>query len=75
MIEMSKTEFKAHALEVFRNVEQSGQTLIITDRGMPKIEIRKIRRQEVSPMELLKNSVVKYESATAPVAADDWENA
>jgi antitoxin (DNA-binding transcriptional repressor) of toxin-antitoxin stability system len=74
-MEMSKTEFKSHALEVFRNVEQSGETLIITDRGKPKIEIRKIRRQEVSPMELLRNSVVKYELATSPVSVDDWNNA
>ncbi|MEE8058588.1 MAG: type II toxin-antitoxin system Phd/YefM family antitoxin [Pseudomonadales bacterium] len=74
-MEMSKTEFKAHALEVFRGVEQSGQTMIITDRGTPTIEIRKIRRQEISPLELLRNSVVKYESVTAPVAVDDWDNA
>ena len=74
-MEMSKTEFKSHALEVFRNVERSGKTIIITDRGKPKIEIRKIRRQELSPLELLKNSIVKYESATSPVAVDDWNNA
>jgi len=74
-MEMSKTDFKAHALEVFRDVEQSGKTIIITDHGKPKIEIRKIRRQEVSPMERLKNSVVEYDSATAPVAVDDWNNA
>ena len=59
-MEMSKTEFKAHALEVFRNIEKSGETMIITDRGKPKIEIRKIRRQELSPLELLRNSVIKY---------------
>jgi len=74
-MKMSKTEFKSHALEVFRNVEKSGKTMIITDHGKPKIEIRKIRRQEISPLELLKNSVVKYESATLPVAADSWDNA
>jgi len=74
-MEMSKTQFKAHALEVFRRIEQSGETIIITDRGKPKIEIKKIRRQEVSPMDLLKNSVIKYEKATAPVSVDDWNNA
>jgi len=74
-MEMSKTKFKARALEVFRNIEQSGDTIIITDHGKPKIEIRKIRRREVSPVELLKGSVVKYESPTAPVSVDDWDNA
>lgn len=67
-MEMSKTEFKARDLEVFRDIEQNGTCLIITDRGKPKIEIRKIRQQEVSPAERLRGSVVKYESATDPVA-------
>ncbi len=41
---MSKSEFKAHALEVFRDIEKSGVTLIITDDGKPKLEIKKISR-------------------------------
>jgi antitoxin (DNA-binding transcriptional repressor) of toxin-antitoxin stability system len=75
MKEISKTEFKAHALEVLRDIEQSGQSRIITDRGRPTLEIRKLRQREVDPLELLKGTVVKYEAATAPVADDDWENA
>jgi len=39
-MEMSKTKFKAHALEVFRNVEQSGDTIIITDHGKPKSVVK-----------------------------------
>jgi antitoxin (DNA-binding transcriptional repressor) of toxin-antitoxin stability system len=74
-IRISKTEFKAHALEVLRDIEQSGQPRIITDRGRPTLEIRKLRQQEVDPLEMLKGTVVKYEAATAPVADDDWENA
>jgi len=75
MERISKTEFKAHALEVLRNIEKSGQSRIITDRGKPTLEIRKLRKQKASPLELLKGSIVKYEDATAPVADDDWENA
>jgi antitoxin (DNA-binding transcriptional repressor) of toxin-antitoxin stability system len=75
MNEISKSEFKAHALEVLRDIEQTGQTRIITDRGRPTLEIRKLRQREVEPLELLKGTVVKYEAATAPVADDDWENA
>lgn len=74
MEQISKSEFKAHALEVLRDIEQSGQPRIITDRGKPTLEIRKLRRQKISPLELLKGTVVKYEAATAPVADDDWEN-
>ncbi len=74
MEQISKTEFKAHALEVLRDIEQSGQSRIITDRGRPTLEIRKLRQQEVNPLDLLKGTVVKYEAATTPVTDDDWEN-
>ncbi|MEE9493016.1 MAG: type II toxin-antitoxin system Phd/YefM family antitoxin [Gammaproteobacteria bacterium] len=75
MEQISKTEFKAHALEVLRDIEQSGQPRIITDRGRPTLEIRKLRQQEKNPLEILKGTVVKYEAATSPIADDDWENA
>ncbi|MCU7921972.1 MAG: type II toxin-antitoxin system Phd/YefM family antitoxin [Candidatus Thiodiazotropha sp. (ex Dulcina madagascariensis)] len=72
---ISKSDFKAHALEVLRDIERSGQSRIITDRGRPTLEIRKLRQRERDPLILLKDTVVKYEAATAPVADDDWENA
>ena len=75
MERISKTELKAHALEVFRDIEQSGKPRIITDRGRPTLEIRKVRQHHKEPLEVLKGTVVKFEAATAPVAEDDWENA
>ena len=72
---ISKTEFKAHALEVLRDIEQSGQPRVITDRGKPTLEIRKLRQKEIAPLELLRGTVIKYDDATAPVADDDWVNA
>jgi|SaaInlV_165m_DNA_1040744.scaffolds.fasta_scaffold196038_1 antitoxin (DNA-binding transcriptional repressor) of toxin-antitoxin stability system len=72
---ISKSDFKAHALEVLREIEQSGSPRIITDRGRPTLEIRKLRRQLLDPRQVLKGTVVKYESPEAPVAEDDWENA
>ncbi len=32
---ISKSDFKAHALEVLRDIEESGNPRIITDRGRP----------------------------------------
>lgn len=75
MEQISKTEFKAHALEVFRDIEQSGKPRIITDRGRPTLEIRKVRQHYMAPLDVLKGTVVKFDAATAPVAEDDWENA
>jgi len=75
MEQISKTELKAHALEVFRDIEQSGKARIITDRGRPTLEIRKVRQSHIKPLDVLKGTVVKFEAATSPVAEDDWENA
>jgi hypothetical protein len=75
MKQISKTAFKAHTLEVLKDIEQSGQLRIIIDCGRPTLEHRKLRQQEVNPLEMLKGTVVKYEAATAPVADDDWGNA
>ena len=72
---ISKSEFKAHALEVLRDIEKNGKPRIITDRGKPKLEIRKLRKTETPPLELLKGSVLKFEDPTLPVAEDDWDNA
>ena len=74
-MEMSKTKFKAHALEVFRTIEKTGESLVITDHGSPKIEIRKISQKTTNPLNILRNSVLSYHSATDPVDIDEWENA
>jgi prevent-host-death family protein len=36
MNKISKSQFKAKALELFRQVEATGEPLIITDNGQPK---------------------------------------
>ena len=37
---ISKSNFKAKALEIFRQVEASGEPVVITDHGEPKLEVR-----------------------------------
>lgn len=75
MEQISKTKFKAHALEVLRDVEESGESKVITDRGKPTVEIRKLRTQTIDPLQVLKGTVVKYEAACEPIADNDWGNA
>lgn len=75
MKQMSKTDFKARALEVFREIEGTGEPVVITDRGRPTLEIRKLKQHGDSPLLVLKDSVVKYEAPTDPIADDDWDNA
>jgi antitoxin (DNA-binding transcriptional repressor) of toxin-antitoxin stability system len=45
MAEMSKTKLKAHMLKVFREIERSGEPLIVTDRGKPTLRIEPIQRK------------------------------
>lgn len=73
--QVSKSEFKAKALEFFRQVEASGQSVIVTDHGKPALEVRPYRGHERDPLDVLRGSVVRYDNPTAPVAVDDWEAA
>ncbi len=41
----------------------------------PTLEIRKLRRQQVTPLEKLKGIVMKFDGATDPIADGEWENA
>lgn len=73
--QVSKSEFKSKALEFFRLVEGSGQSLIVTDHGKPAIEVRAYRGKQRNPVDILRGSVLRYDDPTGPVAADEWEAA
>ncbi|MDL4860721.1 type II toxin-antitoxin system Phd/YefM family antitoxin [Halomonas elongata] len=70
---ISKTQFKARALEIFREVEASGEPVVVTDKGRPAIEVRRYRCDERSPLERLKGSVIELTDPFEPVGEDDWE--
>jgi len=71
--QVSKSRFKAQALELFRQVEASGEPLVITDHGRPCLEVRPYRPQTDDPLERLRGSVLRFEDPFEPVAAGDWE--
>jgi prevent-host-death family protein len=73
-VSISKSRFKAHALELFRQVEQTGQPIIITDHGTPVLKISPYRDDPAAALRALRETVVKYDAPTKPVAEDDWEN-
>jgi antitoxin (DNA-binding transcriptional repressor) of toxin-antitoxin stability system len=73
-IQVSKSQFKARALEFFRQVETSGETVVVTDRGQPRLEIRPFKPStRDNPLDVLRGSVLRYDDPTAPVAEDDWD--
>jgi antitoxin (DNA-binding transcriptional repressor) of toxin-antitoxin stability system len=73
--QVSKSEFKAKALEFFRQVEASGESVIVTDHGRPALEVRPYRGIERNPLDVLRGSVVRYDNPTEPVAEGEWEAA
>ena len=66
---VSKSHFKAHALELLRRVEATGEPLIITDRGRPVLEVRPYREED--PRETLRGTLLRYEAPTEP-AGEVW---
>ncbi|MBN3812823.1 type II toxin-antitoxin system Phd/YefM family antitoxin [Paraburkholderia sp. Ac-20347] len=72
--QVSKTEFKAKALEFFRQVEASGESVVVTDHGRPTLELRPYRGLERDPLEMLRGSVVRYDGPTDPLDVD-WDAA
>ncbi|MBZ0228433.1 MAG: type II toxin-antitoxin system prevent-host-death family antitoxin [Bauldia sp.] len=70
---VSKSVFKARALELLREVERTGEPLVVTDRGKPVVEVRPVAPQSRDPRELLRGSVLFYDRPTDPVGEEDWE--
>jgi len=54
-------------------IEESGETLIITDRGKPVVKIIPYSADPESSLKILRNSVLKYDDPTEPVAPEDWK--
>jgi antitoxin (DNA-binding transcriptional repressor) of toxin-antitoxin stability system len=74
--QVSKSQFKAQALALFREIETSGEPLVITDHGRPALEVRPYRPLQsdaADPLEALRGSVTHYEQPFEPVAGGDWE--
>jgi len=71
---VSKSRFKARALELFRQVERTGQPLVITDRGTPVLKLVPYREDPRQALHGLRDTVVKYQAPTDPVGEDDWES-
>ena len=74
MSTVSKSRFKAQALELFRQVERTGKPITITDRGKPVLKLVPYRDDPEAAVRVLRESVVKYRNPTKPVGDDEWES-
>lgn len=70
---VSKSRFKARALEHLRRVEETGKELVITDRGTPVVKVVPYERDPAARLKALRGSVRRYVDPTKPVAEKDWK--
>jgi prevent-host-death family protein len=70
---LSKARFKPRMLEYLREVETTGQELVITDRGRPVVRIVPFESNHQHLLSQLRGTVTDYVDPTEPVADDDWE--
>lgn len=75
MKSVSKSRFKAQALEYLRIVEKQKTPLVVTHRGQPVIKVIPYKEESDPEVTLksLRGSVLKYEDPTQPVGEEDWE--
>ena len=71
---VSKSRFKPRALEFFRKVEESGEELVITDKGRPVIRVVPYKEESAkAPRQKLRGSVRRYERPLDPIGEWDWD--
>lgn len=71
---ISKENLKARMLEIFREVEESGQELIVTDHGKPVLKIVPMK-QKATVNEVFGQyygQVIYHEDINTPTI-DDWD--
>lgn len=73
MTSISKSKLKANMLRVFREIEESGEELIVTDHNRPVLRIQPIARKK-SVEEVfgtIQGKVIYHEDINTPTA-DEW---
>lgn len=70
---VSKSRFKARALEYLRRVERTGRDIVITDHGRPVCKIVRYTPDPLQQLARLRGSVRRYDRPTEPVVG--WDSA
>lgn len=73
---ISKSKLKANMLRVFREIEESGEELIVTDRGRAVLRIQPIAHKKTVEEVFadVKGEVIYYEDINAPTI-EEWGDA
>ena len=73
MRRISKSKIKPGLLKVFRDIEKTGEEVVVTDQGKPVLKIIRYTEDPEGGLMRLKDTILKYDDPTAPVGVDDWE--
>lgn len=76
MLTISKSKLKVHMLRVFREIEESGEELIVTDRNRPVLRIQPIapKKSVHDVFGPYQGQIVFREDINAPTI-DEWPDA
>ena len=75
MVTVSKSKLKTHMLQLFRQIEQSGEEMIVTDNNRPVLRILPIQRKR-SIEDLFapyRGRILFFEDPNTPTV-DEWEH-
>jgi prevent-host-death family protein len=70
---VSKSQFKPRSLKYFREVEQTGKEIVITDRGKPVLKVVPYTEEPEAWLAALRGTVKKYVQPTESISSEDWE--
>ena len=74
--EVAKAAFKARVLEILRQVETTGQAVIVTDRGRRVVRVEPYFGGDDAALAALRGSVLDYRDPVDPVdpvGLDAWD--
>lgn len=70
---MAISEFKAHCLQVFSNVARTKESVIVTKRGKPLVEVIPFRNNDRTPTPgKLAHTLVFEKDIVSPLGKSAW---
>ena len=73
MKNISKSQLKPKMLNIFRQIEKTGEEYIVTDHGKPVLKISRYATKPDEALSELRDSILKFNDPTEPVGLDDWD--
>ena len=72
MTTVSKSVLKSKMLALFRQIESSGEELIVTDNQKPVLKITPLKKQKLSQIFEKYRGKMKYSEALDKPSSEEW---